>query len=99
MKLDIWDTAGQEVYGNMNRNYYAGSSAVIIVYAVDRLSSFKSLEEYYHNVKQLCAEDVIVAIAGHKCDLQLEKVVQFDDLESKAEELDCKFYFETSAIM
>ena len=35
MKLDIWDTAGQDAFAQMNRNYYAGSHVVIIVYAVD----------------------------------------------------------------
>ena len=84
MKLDIWDTAGQETFAQMNRNYYAGSNAVIIVYAVDSNNSFKSVEEYYNNAKQLCSDDTIFVIVGNKCDLQLEKVVQFDDLECKA---------------
>ena len=81
----------------MNRNFYAGASAVIIVYAVNSNESFKKIEEYHSNVKQLCADDTIIAIAGNKCDLLSAKMISFDDLESKASDLDCDLYFETSA--
>ena len=69
MKLDIWDTAGQEVYQEMTRNYYSGSAVVLIVYSVDSPASFRSVDNYFMSVEQLCANDCIVAIVGNKCDL------------------------------
>ena len=53
----------------MTRNYYAGSAVVLIVYSVDSPGSFKSVENYYNTVKQLCSDDTIIAIVGNKCDL------------------------------
>ena len=47
MRLDIWDTAGQEQYSMLNRNHYSGAHAVIIVYAVNSLKTFKSVEGYH----------------------------------------------------
>ena len=69
MKLDIWDTAGQDEFKSMTRNYYAGSNAVIIVYAVNSYQTFQSVDDYHNTVKSLCAPDTIIAIAGNKCDL------------------------------
>ena len=39
-----------------------------------------------------------MVIAGNKCDKQFDKVIQFDDLEQTAGELECQLYFETSAM-
>ena len=41
IRLDIWDTAGSETNLDIYRNFYTGSHAVIVVYAVDCYSSFK----------------------------------------------------------
>ena len=46
IKLDIWDTAGQEQFKSMVRNFYQGSHAVLIVYGVNSSSSFKSIDTH-----------------------------------------------------
>ena len=35
IKLNIWDTCGQEIYRSMITNYYRNSSLAIIVYAIN----------------------------------------------------------------
>ncbi len=35
IQLDIWDTAGQDEYAAMNRNFFSGAHCVIIVFAID----------------------------------------------------------------
>ncbi len=35
MKLQIWDTCGQEVYRSLARNFYRSSSCAIIVFSID----------------------------------------------------------------
>lgn len=97
MSLDIWDTAGQDDLKNMTQLHYNGSHAVVIVCSVDKIQTFKSIDNYKNIVDSLCGNDVIVALAGNKCDLQSERRVSFDDLTQKSEELDC-MYFETSAM-
>ena len=82
----------------MTRNHYNGSHAAIIVYSIDKLSTFKSVDDFYNSITQICNEDIKVFIVGNKCDLQSERHVQWDDLEEKAAQLgDCAF-FETSAL-
>ena len=35
IKLQIWDTCGQEIYRSLITNFYRNSSLAIIVYAID----------------------------------------------------------------
>ena len=35
IKLQIWDTCGQEIYRSLITNFYKNSSLAIIVYAID----------------------------------------------------------------
>lgn len=43
IKIQIWDTAGQDKYKTITRNYYNGSHGVIVVYAVDCRLSFMAV--------------------------------------------------------
>ena len=36
IKLDIWDTCGQEEYRALMKSFYLGSSLIIIVYAINK---------------------------------------------------------------
>jgi small GTP-binding protein len=36
LKLQIWDTCGQEIYRSLITNFYRNSSLAIMVYAVDK---------------------------------------------------------------
>lgn len=43
IKLQIWDTAGQDKYKTITKNYYRNSQGVLIVYGVDSRDSFYSV--------------------------------------------------------
>ena len=36
VKLQIWDTCGQEIYRSLITNFYRNSSLAIVVYAIDK---------------------------------------------------------------
>lgn len=43
IKLQIWDTAGQDKYKTITQNYYRNSQGVLIVFAIDSKESFASV--------------------------------------------------------
>lgn len=43
IKLQIWDTAGQDKYKTITKNYYRNSQGVIVVFAIDDRESFRSV--------------------------------------------------------
>ena len=51
LKLDIWDTAGNESTQAYNKTFFAGAHAVIIVYSIDSNDTFKSIEQHVTNVE------------------------------------------------
>ena len=97
MKLDIWDTASSEELTRMIELHYRGTHVFLIVFSIDRVRSFRSVDDNFYRIKNLCGEDARIVLVGNKVDLEVERRVDFDDLAQKADELDCEF-FETSAL-
>ena len=47
VKLQIWDTAGQEKYRSMNKIFYKDAKVAILVYDITRKSSFEEVTNYW----------------------------------------------------
>jgi len=43
IKLQIWDTAGQEKFKNLSTTFYKGALIIILTYAIDSASSFANV--------------------------------------------------------
>ncbi|XP_062501628.1 ras-related protein Rab-22A-like [Corticium candelabrum] len=97
-KYQIWDTAGQEKYRGLAPMYYRGAAAAIVVYDVTNAASFKTLQNWIKELKQLGPRDVVIAIAGNKCDLADQRQVLKEDAAEYAESVGALFA-ETSAKM
>ena len=74
--LDVWDTAGQEKYRALTKFFYKDAAVVILVYDITREESFDNMINYWYNqLKENCGKDIILGVAGNKCDLfEQEKV-------------------------
>ena len=66
LKLEIWDTCGQEAYFN-------NSSLAIIVYAIDNRKTFTSIDEWIRQCKSLCSPDTKFFLIGNKNDVESDK--------------------------
>ena len=69
IKLEIWDTCGQEAYRSLVKSYFSNSSLAIIVYAIDNRKSFSSIEEWIRQCKNLCSPDTKFFLIGNKNDV------------------------------
>ena len=70
VKLQIWDTAGQENYLSITRSYYRNVNVVIMVYDVNNRNSFDSLKKWISEVKNNVDDPgVCVILVGNKIDL------------------------------
>lgn len=99
VKLQIWDTAGQEKFNSITTAYYRNARGVIIMYDVTREETFESLRKWFNLVSQFGRGDVEVAIVGNKCDMDTlnhSRQVSRERGEQLALEMGCHFY-ETSA--
>ena len=46
VKIQVWDTAGQEAFRSITRSYFRGATGVLLVYDVTNHESFKSLRDW-----------------------------------------------------
>ena len=95
--FDIYDTAGQEKYRAIAKLYYKDARVVILVYDITDIKSFEAMKNYwYEQVKDIQTENLIIAIAGNKCDLYEERQVENETGEEFAKRINAIFV-ETSA--
>ena len=57
VNLEIWDTAGEERYRTLIKNYYKGTKAAILVYDISQKNTFEELKNYwYKELKENCPD-------------------------------------------
>ena len=98
LKMKIWDTAGQERFKSMSVQVIKNSDAIVLVYAINDIKTFKSLDQWLSRLNEttdLSKKPII--ILGNKQDLGDEKrEVTFEEGKKYAESKGYNFY-ETSA--
>ena len=91
-QLDIWDTAGQEKYRSLGRNFYRDAYIVILVYDIIRKDSFDNLKNiWYPELLKYGEKFKILAVVGNKCDRYEEETVNEDEGRAFANEIKAIF--------
>ena len=96
INLQIWDTAGQEKYKVLSKNYYNNSNAFIIVYDITNLESFESVMNWIDQIKENAPENVKSILLGNKSDLEEKRKISEEEGKNLAKKININFY-ETSA--
>ena len=96
IKLQIWDTCGQEVYRSLISSFYRSASLAIIVYSIDNEESFINIDKWLNDVKSQSNPDVKIFVIGNKVDLEDKREVTYEEGENFARDNSMLFY-ETSA--
>ncbi|PRP80728.1 ras-related protein Rab-2A [Planoprotostelium fungivorum] len=98
VKLQIWDTAGQEKFRSITRSYYrgTGTSGALLVYDITRRDTFNHLAEWLEDCRKYSNPNIVIMLIGNKCDLEEKRVVQKEEGEKFAKE-NGLFFIETSA--
>ena len=56
LTLDIWDTAGQEIYRSLNRIYYRDADIIIFVYDITKRKTFEEMKNYWYRQIEMSSE-------------------------------------------
>ena len=97
IRLQIWDTCGQEEYRSLIQNFYRNASLAIIVYSIDKRTSFENLEIWLNEIKEKGNPDVKIFLVGNKNDLIENREVSTEEGEKFYETHKLNFFIETSA--
>ncbi|XP_003388475.1 PREDICTED: ras-related protein Rab-32-like [Amphimedon queenslandica] len=102
IRLQLWDIAGQERFGNMTRVYYKEAVGAFVVFDMTRLSTFEAVTMWKSDLDNKVllpnGKPIPAVLLANKCDLASEgflgNVGQLDDY---CKEKGFAGWFETSA--
>ena len=96
IKVQLWDTAGQDRYRTIAKNYYKGSHGILLLYDITKVNSFENIREWIKDIREEVYEKAIIFIIGNKIDKIEERKVSTEQGEKLAQEFNLPF-FEASA--
>ena len=97
VKMQIWDTCGQEVYRSLISSFYNNSSLAVMVYSIDNEDSFNNLEFWLNEIRIKANPDINIFLIGNKCDLEDQRKVSKESGQEFSENNKFNLFLETSA--
>ena len=97
VKVLIWDTAGQEKFQNIAKQYYKGANGVLLIYDICNKKSFERVEFWLKELKENNRiDELFICLVGNKIDLEDKRVITTEEGEKYAKDNNILF-FEVSA--
>jgi Ras-related protein Rab-11A len=96
VKLQFWDTAGQEKHKSIANSYYRQANGALLVYDVSDKNSFNKLPFWLEEMKNSAPKNIKIILLGNKKDLIQERAVSEEEGKTFAKE-NSLFFMEVSA--
>ena len=96
VKLQIWDTAGQEQFRTITRSYFRGAQGIVLVYDITDRGTFNSVRSWMAQIADHADAQVNRVLVANKSDNEAERRVSSAEGAALAAEYEVKF-LETSA--
>ena len=97
VKLQVWDTSGQERYRSITKNFYRNADGVMFVCDVTKEKTFDNIKNWLIDSEQNANNTNFKKIlVGNKIDLKEERAIDTQQLQNFANKKEMNFY-ETSA--
>ncbi len=87
IKLQIWDTSGQEVFHNITRVYYRGAHVILLVYDIANERSYLDCKKWLDHIHSVWRDDYepVILLVGNKTDLGCRRVISQEEGAAFAE--------------
>ena len=96
IRIQIWDTAGQEKYKAITKNLFLKVMGALIVYDITNENSFYNLQSWVSMVKEECGKHMQIVIVGNKSDLDSKRAISKEEVLNYVKEQKVE-YIETSS--
>lgn len=73
IKFNVWDTAGQEMFGGLRDGYYIQGQCAIIMFDVTSRITYKNVPNWHRDLTRVC-ENIPVVLTGNKVEIKDRKV-------------------------
>ena len=94
VRIQIWDTAGQEKYKSITKNLFLKVMGTLVLYDITNEESFTKLKEWVELIKEECVRHIKILIIGNKSDLESQRAIDKEDAmkyanEEKVQYIEC----------
>ena len=94
VRIQIWDTAGQEKYKSITKNLFLKVMGALVLYDITNEESFTKLKEWVELIKEECGRHIKILIIGNKSDLESQRAIDKEDAmkyanEEKVQYIEC----------
>jgi small GTP-binding protein len=97
LRLQFWDTAGQEQYVALAAMYYRNAHIALLVFDLTRRDTLLALERWAAEVKERAPANITLMLVGNKSDLEELRAISLNEAARFRERIGTPHYFETSA--
>lgn len=97
IKLQLWDSGGQDRFRCITRLHYRKKDAFLLFYDVTDRFSFDSLPTWYAGMEEFIEENSVVILVANKCDNAVSRQVTREEGKRFAQVVNAP-YIEVSAI-
>ena len=97
LKLQIWDTAGQESFKAITKIFYRGTNCIFLCYDITRKVSLEHCEGWLNEVRLNAGNQIVVILVGTQADRVGSKEVTPDIAKEFVEKHKLDYWIETSA--
>ena len=95
VRVQLWDTVGQEKYKSITQNLILRVQGIIILFDITNKDSFNNLNEWIKTVREQVGNNLAILLVGNKCDLEENRLVLKEEANIFAKNEKIK-YIETS---
>ena len=97
IKLQVWDTAGQENFRSMIRVFYKGSHCAFLVYDITKRETFDNLRQWISEIRENALPEVKIMLLGNRKDEEDKRQVSEAEAKDMCDKFQLTGYYETSA--
>ena len=97
VRLQLWDTAGQEKFRSLAPMYYRSAAVAVLVYDVTSKESLDGLEAWAAEIADKAPHNIKLVVIGNKIDLEEERAISTQVGKEFADQLNASLFQETSA--
>eukprot|EP01117_Protostelium_nocturnum_P015705 TRINITY_DN610_c0_g1_i1.p1 TRINITY_DN610_c0_g1~~TRINITY_DN610_c0_g1_i1.p1 ORF type:complete len:895 (+),score=352.35 TRINITY_DN610_c0_g1_i1:90-2774(+) len=91
VKMQVWDTSGQERFRTITSSYYRGAHGIFVVYDVTDKTSFNNVKQWMTEIDRYACENVNKYVLGNKIDLESQRVVSTEEAKDFTDSLGVQF--------
>lgn len=98
VRLQLWDTAGQEKFRSLAPMYYRSAAVAVLVYDVTQPGSKAAIVDWAAEIADRAPPSTKIVVVGNKIDATTDRVLFREQGEEIANEIGAVAHFETSAL-